>query len=1648
MGCWGHYRVLVWKNWLLWRRHLCASLCECICPVALICFLLLLRLSFPAEDKSSESYLKTSSSVGQIVSLNYTIDPVTVNPSYNGDTAFQNANFSTIFPGYNFTYQSPFQWCEKLTTSEWGIAIVGSESPLGTALIGYVEGYNYLVGRPVLRFETESDLDDYITSSDYENISPTRPKLCFAVVITEETPMSLNYKIRFNATDTDPDNQSVYGTWWEAFLTSYIEPVNKFQRNVETKYQKQFVQSGYLHIMSWVLHYLLRSVVDTGARVEVALVPMYEMKWVKDIFAQNFGGTIGFFMFISTLIPLTRQIGKVTNEKETKIKETMKIMGLTDVPYWLSWYTLYITIYLVISILCTLVSIPIFAHSNLFVVFLMYFLYGLSCIAYSMLIISFFTRAKTAILVGVVVFFITYFIIFTIDSNTPQSTITGLSIFPSIAMAEGFITMIGLEGTQIGSNFDNLSLNYNNYNVQTALVFLVIDTVIYGMLALYFDKVIPSEYGTSLPWYFPVSIGYWKGLGKTDNSIDADTMRVLDAEYQSNLAALQRTKRLEPVDASLLHQQDSGQAMLVRGLRKQFGSKIAVDGIDLDMYEGQIFALLGHNGAGKTTTISILTGLIDPTAGEMTVHGHSMKADMAKIRRELGVCPQHDVLFPDLTVWEHLYMFSVFKGMRNQTEIREKIDQKIEEIDLVEKRNTPSKNLSGGQKRKLSLAIALIGGSPIVMLDEPTSGMDLTARRRMWDMLKNEKNKRIVILTTHYMEEADILADRIAIMADGKVRCIGSPLFLKNRYGVGYNLTIGKKMNSASGERSQQLTEFVRRHIPEAKLLYDVSAEIQYQLPLSSTHKFQSFFKDLDSHLPDLSLEQYGISVTTLEEVFLRVAKGEEEDEEDSEVEEPVKVRRKSRKITDPVSISLTDMTAINRETEKEEELEEKLVKREAEDAKFNITENRVKGIRFFSHMFALLVKRFWYSIRDLKGLMCEVFLPILVVVAGLALLTQFSVFNSQKSYSESITKFSTPQHLLYNTWTPSTQDYSQSPSISQIMSSISYSYPGDIIPTPLTSVVSLSNFDTEVYNTRFIKPSRMGSMYFHEANDWFHRYQVVVFQNSTAFQAAPTFYNLLSQGILRHLIHPNYTISCTNHPLPLTKKQANLARNTGTFYIAMIFAIGMAFIPTGLVTFIVKERENNVKHQLIVSGVSIPAYWFSYYLWDIVKHMVPAVVSAAFLKAFDLKSLTDDSETYASVWILFILFGFAVIPFTYLCGFLFKSYSMAQFSVFMFSLVTGAILSTASWMMRLIAKSSRDVNQVLQYVFRLSPIYCFSYGLMNASNREVYAALFGENHTRGAFDWQIAGADIIFLAFETVIFTVLLFVVEWSRNVQKLRQVGGARDSAASTYQPDDDVERERQEAAACNPTEVAVKVQDLRQVYGGRFSKTTKVAIESVSFIVHKNECFALLGVNGAGKTSTFRILTGEYVPTSGSAYIGGSSIETDMSEARYKIGYCPQFDALSELLTPLEHLKLYARIKGIPRHLIVPFATQALENMGLRPYAHVKAGTLSGGNKRKLSVAIATIGNPPVVFLDEPSAGMDPEARKKMWKVINEIKSKQTSIILTTHSMEEAEALCDRIAIMVGGRIRCLGTSTHIKNKFGSVSPYTGLRVVPES
>ena len=207
------------------------------------------------------------------------------------------------------------------------------------------------------------------------------------------------------------------------------------------------------------------------------------------------------------------------------------------------------------------------------------------------------------------------------------------------------------------------------------------------------------------------------------------------------------------------------------------------------------------------------------------------------------------------------------------------IDTSIKDVALAEKSNTFSQNLSGGMKRKLSVAIAFCGGSKTVLLDEPTSGMDPFSRRFTWNVIRQYRQDRTIILTTHFMDEADILGDRIAIMAEGQLRCVGSSLFLKKTYGVGYQLTIEKK-SSDHADFDDKLDSLVKESVPEANMLSNVGTELTYQLPLSASASFVPMLNGLDKEVDQKNVVTYGVGITTLDEVFLLVARGDSADKE------------------------------------------------------------------------------------------------------------------------------------------------------------------------------------------------------------------------------------------------------------------------------------------------------------------------------------------------------------------------------------------------------------------------------------------------------------------------------------------------------------------------------------------------------------------------------------------------------------------------------------------------------------------------------------------------------------------------------------------------------------------------------------------------
>jgi ATP-binding cassette, subfamily A (ABC1), member 3 len=1317
----------------------------------------------------------------------------------------------------------------------------------------------------------------------------------------------------------------------------------------------------------------------------VGLMPT--KKYQTDDFQYVIASTLGIFYMLSFLYPVSRIIRGLVLEKEQRIKEGMKMMGLSEFAYNLSWLITTLIHMSLVSILIVLVtSTTVFEYSDKFLVFIYFMAFSLAVINMCFLMATFFSRSKVASLMGPMIFFASFFPYYAVSdpSYSPEVKAATCLLAPS-CFALGANVFANYEGGLVGVQFSNSAVETANFSYSLCVGMMVVDAVLYGVLAWYLDKILPSEFGTQLPFYFPLLPSYWCGVKITHDGIDLETLRkqLITAENTDNA-------KIEPVSSDLLRQQEENRCIMIRNLRKVYETtaedRVAVKGLNLDIYEGQCTVLLGHNGAGKSTTISMLTGLISPTSGDAIIEGKRVSTDMGFIRQSLGVCPQHDILFPELTVLQHLKMFATFKGVPD-AEAEAAAEKMIREVGLKEKTNVRSSMLSGGQKRKLSVGIALIGDSKIVILDEPTSGMDPYSRRSTWNIIQRNKKGRVILMTTHFMDEADILGDRIAIMAEGQLRCVGSSLFLKKNYGVGYTFTVVKDNQGQGG--GGHIRDLVTRYVPEAEPLSNVGAEQSYRLPFTATPVFVDLFTEMDEQKEKLGIAEYGISVTTLEEVFIRVGKNTDDVHDRASITEFVEEKKTSvyEKETTVSNNAPSNGTADHNPLHLKQDAVTKGEDAHKYDGVGSLETDR-DSVVFFKHFRALFMKRFIYGKRDRRMFLCQIVLPVLLVVLGLGLLQLQPDFNqptlklSPNKYNPTLAKMKR-NYVPFNTESGPLgelmmQRFNGDTDLGVYGVAVPINTEEDQFANCSKGADPLRNMSN--YLVKNLKPkdehgsSKYGSVTV-AAQSTLTDLSYNILVNGSAVHGVGIYMNLVHESFFQVLTNtPSASIRVRNFPLPRTWQQENNSAAVDAFTAALFFMIAFCFIPASYASFIVKEREVKAKHQQIISGVSIYAYWCSTFVWDVISYLPTVALVLVIVVAFGVDNYTKNDGGVAT-FLLFLLYGPAVASFTYLMSFLFRSHSTAQLIVMFFNFLSGLCLMVVSFVLTTI-HSTESVAVDLRYLFRLFPSFCLGDGLTQLAlcdngNDCPNIGRDGYNFDDmvGPFHWNIVGANLFFLALETVVYFALAVLTEYSLTFPSLLAwLHRVDDSGfdSSRINEDEDVATERERVKQGHADNDVVRISEMRKVYPSAVGN--KVAVQCLSFGIPKGECFGFLGINGAGKTTTLSILSGEFPPTAGTAYIDGYNIQVDQSKIRRKIGYCPQFDALLELLTVREHLELYGRIKGLEGADLERVVRGKLEQMDLTDFENKAAGSLSGGNKRKLSVAIAMIGEPSIVFLDE--------------------------------------------------------------------------------
>lgn len=537
-------------------------------------------------------------------------------------------------------------------------------------------------------------------------------------------------------------------------------------------------------------------------------------------------------------------------------------MGLSNWLHWLGWFLRSMT-YMTISIsLITILlkvrwypgnDISVFTHSDWSALWVFLFVYSISTVMYCFMLSVFFAKANTAAAVSGITWFISYAVYTFTQQAYDQMYLWEkllLCLLSNTGMAFGFQIILRFEGTGEGMQWENMWKPVtvdDDLALAHVILMLMAASALYLLVTLYVEQILPGDYGVPKPWYFPITRTFWCG--------PAPAIEIEDGKNQLDPDSFER----DPAGMKV--------GIQLRGLGKQYANKkVAVKSLTLNMFDDQITVLLGHNGAGKTTTMSMITGMLTPSIGTAIVNGKDIRNDIKSVRASLGLCPQHNILFDELTVREHIVFYSRLKGMSPKL-VEDEVEKYVRLIDLEAKMHSRSSTLSGGMKRKLSICVAFCGGSKVVLCDEPTSGMDPAARRALWDVLQAEKKGRTVLLSTHFMDEADVLGDRIAIMGNGELKCSGSSYFLKKKFGVGYHLICVKDQRT----NADAITALLRKYVPDAEIESDIGSELAYQLPDARSDVFQYMFTELENNMEALRVQSYGVSLTTLEDVFMKV---------------------------------------------------------------------------------------------------------------------------------------------------------------------------------------------------------------------------------------------------------------------------------------------------------------------------------------------------------------------------------------------------------------------------------------------------------------------------------------------------------------------------------------------------------------------------------------------------------------------------------------------------------------------------------------------------------------------------------------------------------------------------------------------------------
>lgn len=914
------FKILLWKNWLLFKKNIKNTLFLLLTPILAILLVLLLQ--------------------GLVDAFNF---------------QFINKNPKEILLGN-------LQNCHKyrLPKSDHNCLTIGYEIKSKTLdipdeskkyyedIMRYVaESNNLEFGKDVslVTFGKNSNISDYLWN--HKNLTSYAVSFCYEGIDLFNTPISCNYDyidgklIHYTILANSTEN---------SFASSLKLPITKgadiikLKMDLDNAILNKEEESKFIKNEKKSLLFNLINKNDKNENNVFEKKNRFNISYsdyptsTNRVFenADMISAYGPFYFFFVAMINFVVILLEVVREKEKKLRKSLIIIGLETQPYWMSWILTCLIISLLTSLILCLTGLicqfAFFTNSNFPLLWFVFTIFFMSMLLGALMLSTFvstvntaYTFAYSSIIIGLIMesMLTNLSLIQLLYSDAipgfvdiikgifrlyPPYTFSIIIAQISIKAAYTFDANQNLWRKGDGFFFGDLWSDFkgkvlsNTYDIPAPyinILYFFLNCAIFWLFKWYFDHILDENQGKKYSYLFFLNKSFWcKSKSLNSQKIDTDKTNSNLTNLDENLVTDKLSKK-DRLDEFYLDKEDdedesvenelnnvlkskSDKTLKILGLTKTYNLNKgccknrtikALKPTYIEIAENEVFTIIGHNGAGKTTLINLLTGNIKPTNGSALLYGLNLLED--DVEQIIGLCPQHDILWDELTAEEHVMIYCYLRGI-NPIYIDKFIKYYLKSVNLDVQKNNEVSTFSGGMKRRLSILLCTIGEPKVVFLDEPTTGLDPVNKRYIWKMIQSIKSNRSIILTTHAMEEAEFLSDRIGVIKEGRFKCIGSSLMLKSKYGSGYLLTFIVDSN-----KIEESIKELESHFPSGKILGTQGGSIIMNLALEKVEEMKVFVKLLSKNheienkykrLREL-VKDCGMEFTTLEEIFLKVRK-------------------------------------------------------------------------------------------------------------------------------------------------------------------------------------------------------------------------------------------------------------------------------------------------------------------------------------------------------------------------------------------------------------------------------------------------------------------------------------------------------------------------------------------------------------------------------------------------------------------------------------------------------------------------------------------------------------------------------------------------------------------------------------------------------